>query len=232
MFPVRRCVAPSWFQNQPHAKRAWKPSKTLLKMRESCTFSNQIFHVVLVFFFPCHSSFRINTTDCPCHMVDAHISTRNFLIQQLLVQRFKKKAKTMKSCAETKSSKQDHSQSWNIATPSSLLRTLEFCLDCDNKMSMYVNVTIYSSCLFQRGKPYKRENVENFSPRNCWIFRHHKTHRNLQCRCHKLLIHCPDSAQIQRLVPCIQDSHHAPNAFQVALKNVFQIRTSRSAFLQ
>ena len=51
MFPVRRCVAPSWFQNQPHAKRAWKPSKTLLKMRESCTFSNQIFHVVLVFFF-------------------------------------------------------------------------------------------------------------------------------------------------------------------------------------
>ena len=61
-----------------------------LKMRESCTFSNQIFHVVLVFSFPCHSSFRINTTDCPRQMVDAHISTRNFLIQQLLVQRFNK----------------------------------------------------------------------------------------------------------------------------------------------
>ena len=60
-----------------------------LKMRESCTFSDQIFHVVLVFSFPCHSPFRINTTDCPCHMVDAHISTRNFLIQQLLVQRYK-----------------------------------------------------------------------------------------------------------------------------------------------
>ena len=207
--------------------------KPFLKMRESCTFSNQIFHVVLILFFPCHSPFRINTTDCPCHMVDAHISTRNFLIQQLLVHRFNKiHAKTMKSCAKTKSSKQDHSQSWNIATPSSLLRTLEFCLDCDNKMSMYVDVTIYSSCLFQRGKSWEIQNVENFPPRHCWSFRHHKTHRNVQCKCHKLLIHCPDSAQIQRLVPCVQHSYHAPNAFQVALENVFQICTSRSALLQ
>ena len=208
-------------------------------MRESCTFSNQILHVVLILFFPCHSPFRINTTDCPCHMVDAHISTRNFLIQQLLVQTSKKN-----TCQKQFD---NWVMCWNEECKTRPFPIVKYCnplgpspycepFACFGKnlitrcrcMSMWQS----SSCLFQCGKSWETQKVENFSPRNCWIFRHHKTHRNVQCRCHKLFIHCPDSAQIQRLVPCVQHSHHAPNAFQVALKNVLQICTSRSAFLQ
>ena len=40
---------------------------------------------------------------------------------------------------------------------------------------------------------------------------------------HVLLVHCPHATQIQRIVPCIQDSNHASYAREVALKHILQV---------